>query len=64
MNVNGTSSSPRRKAGRPATGKDPMIGFRAPVGLLAEIDAYAKRNGLTRAAAIRRFVEAGLVDDV
>lgn len=41
-----------------------MIGFRAPVGLLAEIDAYAKRNGLTRAAAIRRFVEAGLVDDV
>lgn len=62
MNVNEHAPS-RRKVGRPATGKDPMVGFRAPAGLLAEIDAYAKRNGLSRAAAIRRFVEAGLVDD-
>jgi hypothetical protein len=46
--------------GRPATGRDPMIGLRAGKQLTAAIDAWAKRNGVTRSEAIRRLVEIGL----
>ena len=49
-----------KKVGRPATGKDPMIGFRSPPSLTARIDDYAVQCGLKRAAAIRRLVEEAL----
>jgi len=52
-----------KKRGRPATGKDPMLGFRSPADLTAQIDAYASANDLARAAAIRRLVEKGLTAD-
>jgi len=49
-----------KKRGRPATGRDPMLGFRSPGELTEQIDAYAEENGLPRAAAIRKLVETGL----
>ena len=49
-----------KKRGRPATGKDPMIGFRSPPELTARIDAYATHAGLGRAGAIRHLVELAL----
>jgi Ribbon-helix-helix protein, copG family len=50
----------KRGPGRPATGRDPMIGLRAGEQLTAAIDAWAKRNGVGRSEAIRRLVEIGL----
>lgn len=49
-----------KKRGRPATGRDPLIGFRAPPSLVVKLDAYAEREGLKRSEAIRRLVEEGL----
>ena len=46
--------------GRPATGKDPLIGARFPEASIAAIDAWAKTQGTTRSDAIRRLVELGL----
>jgi hypothetical protein len=50
----------RKKKGRPATGTDPLVGVRIPVELIAEIDAWAMPEQLTRSEAIRRLVELGL----
>jgi hypothetical protein len=51
-----------KKPGRPATGKDPMIGLRAPPELRKAIEAWASQQedtpGLSE--AIRRLVERGL----
>jgi len=49
-----------KKRGRPATGKDPMLGFRSPPELTARIDAYADGESIPRAKAIRRLVEKAL----
>lgn len=51
-----------KKMGRPATGKDPMVGLRMPPELRHAIEAWAARQedtpGLSE--AIRRLVERGL----
>lgn len=51
-----------KKRGRPATGKDPLIGARFPETLIEAIDAWAaaSEQPLTRSEAIRRLVELGL----
>lgn len=51
-----------KKRGRPATGKDPMIGARFAPSTVAAIDAWAddSGDGCTRSEAIRRLVELGL----
>jgi hypothetical protein len=49
-----------KKKGRPATGKDPVLTFRSPPELTAQIEVYAADAGLPRSAAIRRLVEMGL----
>lgn len=49
-----------KKRGRPATGKDPMIGARFDPEAVAAIDAWASANGIGRSEAIRRLVELGL----
>jgi len=55
------SGKPKKRGrGRPATGRDPMIGLRAGKQLTAAIDAWGKRNGVARSEAIRRLVEIGL----
>jgi hypothetical protein len=50
----------KRGRGRPATGRDPMVSSRIPVGTVDEIDKWAEKNETTRSDAIRRLVEIGL----
>ena len=51
-----------KKRGRPGTGKDPMLAFRAPPAFTAEVEAWAKRqpDSPSRSEALRRLVELGL----
>jgi hypothetical protein len=50
----------KRKRGRPATGRDPMVSSRIPEATVAAIDEWATRNDTTRSDAIHRLVELGL----
>ena len=45
------------KRGRPGAGKDPMLAFRAPPALTAEVEAWAKRqpDSPSRSEALRRL---------
>jgi len=58
--MSGSTKNVKPKRGRPATGKDPLIGVRFPPALTAELDAAAERDGISRSEAVRRLVEAGL----
>jgi hypothetical protein len=51
-----------KKRGRPATGKDPMIGFRSAPEFTARIDAWAaaQPDAPPRSEAIRLLIEIGL----
>ena len=52
----------RRGRGRPATGKDPLVGVRLPPQIITQIDTWAKREGVaSRSEAIRRLVDQSLV---
>jgi metal-responsive CopG/Arc/MetJ family transcriptional regulator len=51
---------PKKRRGRPATGKDPQVVVRMPSALIAEADAWGAANDATRSEAIRRLVEIGL----
>ena len=52
--------APKKKRGRPATGKDPHVAARMPQALITEVEDWASRNEATRSEAIRRLVEIGL----
>ncbi len=55
------SAKPKRRGpGRPATGRDPMIGLRLPKDEIARLDAWAKVNSCTRSEAIRMLIERGI----
>jgi hypothetical protein len=51
---------PKKRRGRPATGKDPQVVVRMPDALIAEVDAWGVANDTMRSEAIRRLVEIGL----
>jgi hypothetical protein len=51
---------PKKRRGRPATGKDPQVVVRMPATLIAEVDAWGATNDAMRSEAIRRLVEIGL----
>ncbi|KJC53900.1 hypothetical protein UP10_41615 [Bradyrhizobium sp. LTSPM299] len=51
---------PKKRRGRPATGKDPQIVVRMPSILIAGIDAWGVANGIVRSETIRRLIELGL----
>jgi hypothetical protein len=51
---------PKKRRGRPATGKDPQVVLRMPAALIAEVDAWGATNSAMRSEAIRRLVEIGL----
>jgi hypothetical protein len=59
-------TAPKRKPGRPATGNDPMMGFRMPDELKAEIDAWAaaQDDKPSRSKAMRRLMKLGLASAV
>lgn len=50
----------RKKAGRPATGTEPLYGVRMSDELMGRIERWAEENSATRSEAIRRLVEIGL----
>jgi hypothetical protein len=50
----------KKKRGRPATGRDPMVSSRIPTVTVSAVDDWAQRNETTRSDAIRRLVELGL----
>jgi hypothetical protein len=52
--------TPKKKRGRPATGRDPHITCRMPTALLAEVEAWAMARETSRSDAFRRLVELGL----
>jgi Arc/MetJ-type ribon-helix-helix transcriptional regulator len=51
---------PKKRRGRPATGKDPLISARLPQSLIDNVEAWATANKASRSEAIRRLVEIGL----
>src|SRR4051794_24917295 len=51
---------PKKRRGRPATGKDPQVIARMPAAMIATVDAWAVANDIGRSEAIRRLVELGL----
>jgi len=51
------SAKPKnRRRGRPATGRDPMIGLRLPKAEIASLDKWANAQGCSRSEAIRRLI--------
>src|SRR5882762_1274634 len=50
----------KKKRGRPATGRDPMVSARIPAATVGTIDEWARRNETTRSGAIALLVELGL----
>ena len=51
---------PKKRRGRPATGKDPQVVVRMPAALIAEVDAWGTANDAMRSEAIRLLVKLGL----
>jgi hypothetical protein len=54
----GHCGGPFRRRGRPARGA--AVKVRLPGDVLADVEAFAAREGVTRAEALRRLVVAGL----
>jgi hypothetical protein len=52
--------TPKKKRGRPATGRDPHVTSRMPAALIADVEAWAAANDTSRSDAFRRLVEIGL----
>ena len=56
-----TTAPPKRRRGRPATGRDPFIGFRAPAEVIAAVRAETARRGVSASdigrEALRAYVD-------
>jgi hypothetical protein len=52
--------TPKKKRGRPATGRDPHVTSRMPRSLIDQVETWAVANETGRSEAIRRLVELGL----
>lgn len=52
-----------KKRGRPATGKDPLVAFRAPETLISALDEYGAKSGMARSEAIRAILTAWLAEN-
>jgi hypothetical protein len=50
----------KRPRGRPATGRDPVVGGRVPQATIDAMDAWAKANGKTRSEALGLLLAAAL----
>jgi len=53
---------PKKRRGRPATGRDPVMALRAPPDLTRAVDDWAgqQRDQPSRSEALRRLVEMAL----
>jgi hypothetical protein len=55
------SAKPKKRGrGRPATGRDPMIGLRLSKADIVRLDEWAKAMGCTRSDVIRQLIKCGL----
>jgi hypothetical protein len=52
--------TPKKRRGRPATGRDPHVTARMPQSIIDQIERWAASNDASRSEAIRRLVELGL----
>jgi type IV secretory pathway ATPase VirB11/archaellum biosynthesis ATPase len=50
----------KKRRGRPATGKNPLVSARLPQSLIDQVKGWAAKNKASRSEAIRRLVELGL----
>jgi Ribbon-helix-helix protein, copG family len=50
----------KKRRGRPATGKDPLVSARLPQQLIDQVEDWAASHDASRSEAIRRLVEFGL----
>ena len=53
-------STPKKKRGRPATGRGTVVSTRLPDGHLAALEDYAARHKLTRSKALKETSAKGL----
>jgi hypothetical protein len=62
MGKTSNKATPKKRRGRPATGKDPVTALRLPTDLTKSIEAWAadQDDEPNRSEAIRRLVEIGL----
>jgi hypothetical protein len=51
---------PKKRRGRPATGKDPLVSARLSQELIDRLERWAASNEISRSEALRRIVELGL----
>jgi len=51
---------PKKKRGRPATGRDPVLAIRLPDKLREAVDQWAASRKITRSQAIRMLIDKGL----
>jgi hypothetical protein len=50
----------KKKRGRPATGRDPVMAIRLPEKLRVAVDHWAADKKITRSEAIRLLIDRGL----
>ena len=61
QNMDPASPNTKRKPGRSAAGRDPLISLRIPEELASQIDEWCARyEGLDRSAALRILLHRGL----
>lgn len=53
----------KRKRGRPATGRDPLVSLRLPRDVLEKVEAIASGEGLSRSEVLRRAVTEWLAGE-
>jgi hypothetical protein len=51
---------PKKRRGRPATGKDPLVSARLPQTLIDQVEHWASSNAASRSEALRALLELGL----
>jgi metal-responsive CopG/Arc/MetJ family transcriptional regulator len=47
----------KKRPGRPATGRDPVVTTRLPEELIKSLDAWAEKEGMTRGEAMRWIID-------
>ena len=60
--MSGSISVKPKKRGRPATGRERLVGVRYGNEALDRLDAHAEREGLTRSEAVGQLVEKGIAE--
>lgn len=53
--------TPKKRRGRPATGRDPVMTLRLPPALIADLEKWAQASGVSRSEAARIMIENGLM---